>query len=459
MEALEPYVPTSDDPFDRRKAAHLGRRAAFGFREPELAECLAAGPARAIDRLLDPPADGGAAFAELLAQLDGQLLDLAKEEDLQAWWIYRMLRSNDPLREKLTLFWHGHFATSLRKVELASRMRTQNETLRAHALGPFGDLLLAVGKDPAMLVWLDNRTNRKGRPNENWAREVMELFTLGVGNYGEQDVKEAARAFTGWHLRGEKFFFDASQHDGGEKTVLGVTGNLDGGDVVRILLEQEACARFLCARLYRFFVGPDPDPEVVAELAARLRASGYSVRVVVETLLRSRLFFSPASYRARIKSPVEFALGIVGALDVRADCRGIARSLREMGQTLFAPPTVKGWDGERAWLSAQWLVARANVAMAACALRGGPAESRFLPLPLLERRAARGTPGEVVDALAEVLLDGPVEDAVRDRLAQYATRNDRGAELKWNPKDDALVETKARGIAHLLMTLPEYQLA
>ena len=458
MEALEPYVPTPADPFDRRKAAHLGRRAAFGFDEAERADCLAMGPARAIDRLLDPPGDGGA-FADLLAQLDGQLLDLSKEEDLQAWWIYRMLRSRDPLREKLTLFWHGHFATSLRKVELASRMRTQNETFRTHALGAFGDLLLAVGKDPAMLVWLDNRSNRKGKPNENYAREVMELFTLGVGNYTEQDVKEAARAFTGWHLRNEQFFFDAGQHDDGEKTVLGTTGPLDGGDVVRILLAQDACARFLAARLYRFLVGPDPAPDVIDALAAKLRETNWSLRALVETLLRSRLFFSADCRRARVKSPVEYALGIVKSLELKADCRGIARSLREMGQTLFAPPTVKGWDGERAWLSAQWLVARANVAMGASALRGGAAESRFQPLPILERRSARGTPGEVVDALAELLLDGPADDAVRVRLVQYATRNDRGPELKWNPKDDALVETKARGIAHLLMLLPEYQLA
>jgi uncharacterized protein (DUF1800 family) len=456
---LSPFEPTTDDPFERARAAHLGRRAGFGFSPAEVEECVRLGPAASVQRLLEPPADAQRRFAELLAQVDGELLDLSKEDDLQAWWIYRMLKSPDPLREKLTLFWHGHFATSIRKVELAARMQRQNETLRERALGRFRDLLRAISRDVAMVVWLDSRSNRKGKPNENYARELMELFTLGVGNYSEQDIREVARAFTGWHLRGEQFFFDDRQHDDGEKTVLGEKGTWNGDDVIDILLRQPACARFLAGKLLRFFVGPRCPAAAEAELAARLRATDYDVGDAVGTLLRSRLFFDRSVLRQRIKSPVEFVLGIVKSLGLRADCRGLGRACREVGQVLFAPPTVKGWDGERTWISAQWLVQRCNLAMGATALRGVPAESRFEALQLLQARGITRQPAAIVLGLAGILLDGPPDAATRDRLLYYCAHNDRGQKVNWNEKDDGLVDNKTRGVAHLLMTLPEYQLA
>ena len=457
-EWLVPYVPSPDDPFDRRKAAHLLRRAGFGASLPEVDAAVRDGCEATLRRLLQPPEDGTARFEALLAQLDGELLDLSKEEDLQAWWIYRMLHAPDPLREKVTLFWHGHFATSLRKVERAALMRQQNETLRRKGMGPFRDLLQAVSRDPAMLIWLDNRNNRKGKPNENYAREVMELFTLGVGNYGEQDIKEAARAFTGWHLRNDQFFFDQGQHDAGDKTVLGTSGKLGGEEVIDILLRQPACARFLADKLFRFFVAPVAPAGVLDLLAERLRQGGYQIDTLLGLLLRSRLFFAASSWRARIKSPVEFVLGIAKALELRSDCRAIARALTNLGQSLFAPPTVKGWDGERAWISAQWIVARANTAMNATALRGGPAESRFAPRSLLERAGTKAAPAELVQLVADLLLDGALPAAAQPALLRYVTHNDGNKELKWNPKDDGLVDNKLRGLCHLVMALSEFQL-
>ncbi len=458
-EWLSPYVPTDADPFDRAKAAHLGRRAGFGFTDAEIERSIQQGPQRTLDLLLQPAEAGQERFTALLEQIGGELLDLSKEEDLQAWWVFRMLHTPDPLREKLTLFWHGHFATSLRKVERAALMQRQNETLRTHALGRFGELLQALAKDPAMLIWLDNRVNRKGKPNENWARELMELFTLGVGNYSEQDIKEVARAFTGWTVREDQFFFDKAQHDEGKKTIHGKEGAFDGGDVITILLEQPACARFVAGKLFRFFVAPKAPEGVIETLAARLQQSGYDLAACVETILRSRVFFSAQARRTRIKSPVEFVLGIVKSLELRADCRGLARATRELGQALFAPPTVKGWDGERIWLSAQWLVNRANIAMGAAALRGGWAESRFEPLKLLERKQAAGSAADVLECIAGLLLDGRLPAELRPSLLEYLTQNDGKRPLPFDPKNKNQIDAKARGLAHLLMTTPEYQLA
>ncbi|MCC6672262.1 MAG: DUF1800 domain-containing protein [Planctomycetes bacterium] len=458
-EWLSPYVPSPEDPFDRVKAAHLLRRAGFGVPRAALDAWVALGPDVAVERLLQPQADAQERFAALLEQIEGQLLDLSREEDLQAWWIYRMVHSPDRLREKLTLFWHGHFATSIRKVERARLMREQNETQRRLALGPVRELVLAMSRDPAMLIWLDNRVNRKGRPNENYARELMELFTLGVGNYGEDDVKQVARAFTGWTLREDRFVFDQAAHDDGPKTILGRSGRFGGEEVVDLLLAQPACARFLARRLLTFFLAPRPSEALVDAFAACLRQDGMRIDAALRTLLKSRVFHARATLRSRIKSPVEYTVGMVHDLGLKADCRGIARACASMGQTLFAPPTVKGWDGEEAWLSAQWLVARANAAMGASGLRGGSGESRFEPMPLLERGQTLAQAGALVDAVVDLLLDGGAPTQARELLLKYVTTLDRDRTVPFDPKNRAAVEAKARGLAHLVMTMPEYQLA
>ena len=246
--AWQPWQPSAADPWGRTWAAHLYRRAAFGPSRADLVEAERLGPDGTLDLLLRgrPGAD------DLLPALtDGGRVAAARDEraaygdgdQIRGWWLYCMLQGGHPLREKMTLFWHNHFATSITKVQSPVPMFRQNCLLRSHALGRFGPLLQAVSRDGAMLVWLDSNRNVKAHPNENYARELMELFSLGVGNYTEKDVREAARAFTGWHTDGRGFAFDAGSHDDGPKTVLGQTGAWDGGDVVRIVLGQPAAAR------------------------------------------------------------------------------------------------------------------------------------------------------------------------------------------------------------------------
>src|SRR5450432_4935955 len=228
--------------------------------------------------------------------------------DLRGWWVEEMLATPSPLTERMTLFWHNHFVSSQQKVKLAELMYRQNVTLRANALGNFGVLLHAIGRDPAMVIYLDSAQNRKGTPNENFAREVMELFTLGEGNYTEQDVKEAARAFTGWSLdrTSGQFVFRRFIHDDGVKTVLGRTGNLDGDQVLDILLAQPATAEFVTSKLWREFVSPDPDPREVRRIAQLFRSSNYDIKVALRALLTCDAFWAPENRGTLVKSPVEF---------------------------------------------------------------------------------------------------------------------------------------------------------
>src|SRR4051812_13482664 len=323
-EAWAPWTPTTTDPWDRKWAGHLYRRAAFGATWPELQAALDAGPEATIDRLL-AGGEGLEEYDRLMdalgpesTQFQGQGGD---EVALQAWWLHRMIQTGHPLRERLTLFWHNHFATSILKVRQSALMKQQNILIRKHALGKFGPFLLEMSRDPAMLIWLDSNSNARGKPNENYAREVMELFALGVGHYTESDVREAARAFTGWHTDGRKFVFNRFQHDDGEKSVLGQSGAWDGGDVIRIVLEQPSAARFLVRKLYRYLVseGETPPDGLLEPLAERYRASGYAPAELVGTVLRSRLFFSDRAYRQRVKSPVEYVVGLLRALEAKTE--------------------------------------------------------------------------------------------------------------------------------------------
>lgn len=278
------------------------------------------------------------------------------------WWAERMMNTKRPLEEKMTLFWHGHFATSNDKVRDYRKMLLQLEMLRKNAAGSFRDLLLGVAQDPAMLVFLDNRLNVKGSANENFAREVMELFSLGVGNYTEKDIKEAARAFTGWTNTEMKFVVNARFHDASSKTVLGATGNFDGKDIIDIILKQDATSHFIIRKLYRFLVRDDLSPELEAKLADRFRSSNYELKPLLTTIFLSKDFYSPASYATQIKSPVHLVvstyrkLGLVGVPGI-PDFRAITMSL---GQELGFPPNVKGWDGSRTWINPATLIQRGN---------------------------------------------------------------------------------------------------
>jgi len=280
---------------------------------------------------------------------------------LKAWWLSEMLGTDSPLSERMTLFWHNHFTSSLQKVRSARLMYRQNALLRKHALGSYAELLHAVAKDPAMLVYLDSATSRRGQPNENFAREVMELFTLGEGNYGERDIKEAARAFTGWSIDrdGGDFLWRAFAHDDGVKTVFGRTGNFRGEDVIAILLEQSATAEHVVGKLWREFVSPQPEAAALKRIAAGFRASGYQIRAALRELLLSDAFWAPETRGALIKSPVDLVIGTLRQFDIAiADPLPLALVLRNLGQDLLSPPNVKGWPGGDAWITSQTLLAR-----------------------------------------------------------------------------------------------------
>src|SRR5262245_34117008 len=370
-EPWAPYEPTPTDPWDVRKAAHLHRRAGFGATWAELQRDLKDGPAASVERLLKPRSATPEETAIRDALRDG-VQRSGDPERLKAWWLYRILYDPDPLREKLTLFWHGHFATSLRKVGDLGMMLGQNELLRKHALDEFAVMLTGIISDPAMLVWLDGADSRKEKPNENFAREFLELFTLGVGHYTEPDIRQAARAFTGWVKPGDDraamggpFRYDPAQFDDGEKTFLNQTGPWKPPDIVRITLEQPAAAEFLCRKLYRSYVSEseDPAPELLRPLAEEFRRHGYSVRHVVGVVLRSRHFYSRAAYRQRIKGPVEFSAGLLRTLEVSPGPNttlALAVACERQGQDLFFPPNVKGWDGGRHWLNSTTMLERGN---------------------------------------------------------------------------------------------------
>jgi uncharacterized protein (DUF1800 family) len=282
-------------------------------------------------------------------------------ELLRAWWVREMLITPSPLTERMTLLWHNHFTSGQDKVGFAQRMAQQNMLLRWHALGHFDELLHAVAKDPAMLQYLDGASNRKGRPNENFAREVMELFTLGEGHYTQRDVTEAARAYTGWSLDPDTqtYVWRANQHDDGEKTVLGQTGPFDGDQVLDILLARPETATFVTTRLWREFVSDTPVPARIEPIAAQFRASRYDIKVVLRALFLSDDFWSDDNRGVLVKSPVEFVVGTLRAFDIGYDnTEPIAARIRALGENLFYPPNVKGWPGGATWINSSTLLAR-----------------------------------------------------------------------------------------------------
>jgi uncharacterized protein (DUF1800 family) len=287
-------------------------------------------------------------------------LQVERALELKSWWLAEMLATPSPLTERMTLFWHNHFTSSVQKVRSPALMYRQNVLLRRHALGNFGELLHAVSRDPAMLVYLDSATNRRGQPNENFARELMELFTLGEGKYGEQDIKEAARAFTGWSIdldTGE-FRFRPRQHDDGVKHVLGRSVRT-GDEVLDVLLAHPASAEYVAARLWREFVSPQPQPEELARVAAAFRASGYDVRTAMRALLLTPAFWAPENRGALIKSPADLVVGTLRQFGVEvSDPLPFVFLMRALGQDLLSPPNVKGWPGGEAWINSTTLLAR-----------------------------------------------------------------------------------------------------
>ena len=281
--------------------------------------------------------------------------------ELRAWWLQEMLVTPSPLTERMTLFWHNHFVSSAQKVRFARLMYAQNATLRAHAVGNFASLLRAASKDPAMLIYLDVAQSRRGQPNENFAREVMELFTLGEGHYTEQDIKEAARAFTGWSLDREtgEYLFRRGLHDPGTKVVLGKSGRFDGDAVLDLILARPQTAQFIAAKLWREFVSADPDPREIARIAQIFRGQDYDLKAALHALLLAPAFWAAENRGTLVKSPVELVVGTVRQLEAApGSALPFAVVVAGMGQNLFAPPNVKGWPGGDAWINTSTLLAR-----------------------------------------------------------------------------------------------------
>jgi hypothetical protein len=452
--ALVPWTPSDSDPFDRRRAAHLLRRAGFGAAPDEIDRAVEQGLEATVDELLAENEEQEAQFQATLDGVAGSLIDLGDPGQVSAWWVHRMVRARSPLREKLTLFWHGHFATSVRKVEDGHLMHLQIETLRRQAWGDFPNLVLAMARDPAMLVWLDGESNTAEHPNENFARELMELFTCGIGNYTETDVLEAARAFTGWHRDQARFAFNADVHDGGRKRFLGKTGRFDGTDIVAILMQQPATPRFIAGKLLRFFAA-EPTPEVLDEAARLLDSTQLNIRWFLRDMFLSQYFFSEACHRRRIASPAEYVIGTARTLGVRMPAGELRDHMAAMGQELLAPPNVKGWDGEQKWVNSATWPARVEFANQIAQLDG---ESDFSQdLPLEDRVPLDQTdPAETVNRLTDLLAQGEISPEVRTDLAEFLVMTDEGPNLAYYRDDEGFRYERNRAALAMLLSLPEY---
>jgi len=371
--------------------------------------------------------------------------------------VYRMLETPHPLREKMTLYWHNHFATSNAKVKNAAFMLGQYKLMHRHALGSFRALLQEMSGDPAMLVWLDTSLSNREMPNENYARELMELFSLGIGHYTETDIRQAARAFTGWKIKDGKAVLDPSRHDDGVKTVLGKTGNWNGHDVVRICLEEPSTALFVTAKLYRFLVSESvpATPELLQPLAQQFRATNYDFGALVARMLRSNLFFSPCVYRTSIKSPVDFCLGMVRGLEGRASYMALAQALESLGQSLFYPPSVKGWDGGSAWLNGQTLLTRQNLALALTSTED-PRFGRRIDPAALARKLGKDSETEANAFFLALFLQSDIPAESKAKLVRYRQQSQHQKyPVFWTAQDR--LEQRLRELCHLVLTMPEYQ--
>jgi len=358
--AWEPWVPTVESDWNKQTVYHFYRRVGFGASATEATRAIEAGYASTLERLFSTPADPE--FEATASSIAKSILAGGNLRQLSVGWLHRMLNTSAPLVEKMTLFWHGHFATGADKVNDIYAMQQQIDTLRQHALGSFPDMVHAISKDPAMLIYLDSAYNRKAHPNENYARELMELFCMGEGNYSEKDVQELARCFTGWEVRRLQFRFNRFQHDTGKKTLLG-TENLESGEqAIDVVLEHAATPKFIIKKLFKFFIADEPTPTdaLVQPLMEQFRRDQLQIGPVLRRMLSSNMMFSEYSRNQKIRSPIDWMLGWLKSLDISGNMQTLAEGLTQMGQSLYFPPNVKGWDGGRAWINSSTLVARAN---------------------------------------------------------------------------------------------------
>jgi len=494
----------SDVDFGYDQARHLLLRAGFGGTPDQIRALADWGVEKSVDYLLDyeevPDADKplpdsfdrnimrpasreerqkymnaqsrrdeDALAAFRLRRQQAQRNDRRQMRELQKWWLARMISSPRPMQEKMTLFWHGHFATSYRTIENSYHMFMQNQLFRTRALGSFADLLSQIIRDPAMLAYLDNNDSNKGKPNENLARELMELFSLGEGNYSERDIKEGARALTGYSFNDDAFIFNSGNHDTGRKSILGYSGTFDGDGFVTAILKQRACSMFICRKLYKFFAAeidttarerdlPKDASRAIADMERAFRGSRFTVKPAMRELFLSEHFYSDAVVREQIKSPIELIVGTVRSLNTPVrDMSVLLDALDLMGQNIFFPPSVKGWDGGRSWINTSTLFVRQNIL--AYLLTGKMPQGydaladseQFDPMPLLSHLTTL-MPGSNADtaAVTRYLLrltlgttTGYPEQTIRGFLDQHQGQINR--------------ET-ITGVLLLISAMPEYQL-
>lgn len=494
---LQPLPPQLWDP---AKAAHLLNRAGFGGTPAEIEAAHAKTLPVLVHELIEAraqpdelPAPDWTAHPENIRAMRQEIRALKNENnleqrqtkerelrrlegehllDLRRWWLERMMKSSVPLLEKMTLFWHGHFATSAQKVEDPYWIFLQNQTLRTHALGNFATLTKAISRDPAMMIYLDLQQSRREHPNENWARELMELFTLGIGNYTEPDIRESARAFTGYRVDNEhqQFRYAVNEHDAGPKKFLGASGPWHGDDIIDLILKQPACAEFIARKIWRFFVEDEPPRETVRFVADRLRQNKYELRPVLHEIFESAEFYTPRAMRSQIKSPVQYLVQTSKLLETELPPVPAAQNaMRQMGQILFAPPNVKGWDGGKAWVSTSTLLFRYN--FADYLVRGDSArpnrerakgfDPAFRPavqnaanasrppvdLAKLAPPELREKPDELIASLSARLFQTPLPARQTAVFADYlrARQPEMGDETIY-------------GLLHLMMSTPQFQL-
>jgi len=506
-------APAAEDPlhtsetWTRPQAAHLLRRAGFGG-TPEQIDFLAGlGREGAVDYLVDYAQVADKPLSVRIdphpkplrwthPDLSPQELQKLRQQRRQAdrrqfgrivgWWIKTMVASPRPLQEKLVLFWHGHFTSGYREVRSSRAMYFQNQLFRRRAAGNFRDLLLDVTKDPAMVHYLNTDQNRKGRPNENYAREVMELFTLGPGHYTERDVKEAARALTGIGIDRAtgQTVFRGKQHDYLSKMFLGRTGNFDANDIIDIILQQTAAPEFLARKLWTFFAYEDPNEQIVKALAKVLRDNNYELKPLLKAMFSCDAFYSDRAMFTHVKSPVELLVGTLRMLEIKpADTHLMAEGLRALGQQLMQPPNVAGWDGGLRWINTSTLLDRYNFMGRLLEGNDNPLERRrrdrrrkrvleslgdqakladddfpplqtaYDPMPLIKSQKLRSG-GAVVDYFVNRLLQRPIAPERRRALIDALMPH-----VNWRNFQSPSNAAGIRGMIHLIMSMPEYQMS
>ena len=469
--------------------AHLLRRAGFGATPGELDRAMAAGYDATVNDLLNPD-HPDVIPDDLIRRYHIDQSELRAAPSAGALWVYRMVMTDTPLREKMCLFWHRVFATASDKLIQARVVTSQIDMFREYGMGSFKELLIQLSRDPAMVMWLDNQDNHAGNINENYGREILELFSMGVGNYTEDDIKECARAFTGWRVVNPEYMsikmrnntarpygyiawqfeYEDDDHDHGEKTLLGETGNWNGEDAVDIICRQEATGRFLSRHLYHFFVAdelpvpqwphkPPRDPAAIEMMTRVYFDSGYSVGAMLEAIFKSDFFMEEAARYARIKSPAEMVVGtmrLAGPIELPSEETYYAQAVcGNMGQDLLRPPSVEGWQGGAEWINTGAYVERVNFAGN---ILNDPGKTGVREV--IERvKRGSGASGMSSDAMVDLCLDvlGPLEvlDTTRQGLKDYAGKY---RALTWDDEESRKKTDEAVvSLMQLIVSTQEYQ--